>query len=191
MVCGFYQYFLTVTRSEPIICAMLERLPESVRYTELVALSSKIQGELPLVALKRLSEIVMSSDGVFSAVLSFDEDTGGTSIIQGSVHGQVMLQCQRCLNAVAYPLDFDFTLGIVKNELLADRLPEEYDPLIVTGSDLLLHDLVEDEIVLQLPLVASHEKQDCQPRSAFSAGVRDELKQARENPFAQLSTLKD
>lgn len=104
----------------------------------------------------------------------------------------VALQCQRCLQPMAEVLAVDCRLRFVADEDEAARLDEESedDVLALTGR-LDLQALVEDELILALPLVPRHDV--CPQPLPMSAGeVADDepAEPARPNPFAALARLR-
>lgn len=105
----------------------------------------------------------------------------------------VWLTCQRCLQSVALPLEIDQTVRFARDEDEAARLDEEEeeDVLALTRS-LDLHALLEDELILALPIVPQHET--C-PQSLPWSGVPSAPPgeapdaDAPEHPFAVLKQL--
>ena len=73
-----------------------------------------------------------------------------------------------------------------------DRLDDEPDILVV-DKPLLLSALVEDELLLALPMVPTHELSEC-PAKAYVKkeldGGRHEADGEKKNPFAVLDKLK-
>ncbi|KEA61900.1 hypothetical protein ADIMK_4047 [Marinobacterium lacunae] len=110
--------------------------------------------------------------------------------VSGSASGSVMLTCQRCLEPVSVDVEAEVNLAMVLNEEQAKNLPRYYDPLIVEAEDVELLSLIEDELILSLPLVAYHE--DCSIQTSF--GDVDEAARTQEkkpNPFSVLAELKN
>ena len=109
------------------------------------------------------------------------------------VHAGVQLSCQRCLQPVAVPLTVDRWFRFVRDEDLAAELDaDSEDDVLALGGRLDLLDLVEDELLLELPLVPRHEQ--C-PQPLPLAATSDELsgdepEEVRPNPFAALAALK-
>lgn len=101
----------------------------------------------------------------------------------------VRLQCQRCLQPVAEPLAVDRWFRFVDSEEEAARLDEELeDDVLVAARGFDLHGLLEDELILALPLVPRHEVcPDPLPMSADDEPLADE---PAANPFAALAALK-
>ena len=100
--------------------------------------------------------------------------------------------CQRCLEPMVHGVTAEALFGIVSSAEDAEQLPERYEPLIVAERSLFVADLVEDELLLSLPLVPKHAEKDC-PAAQRLAQANEEAGEAEDkvNPFAVLSRLKD
>lgn len=71
-------------------------------------------------------------------------------------------------------------------------LPESYEPLLLEESTVSLLEMIEDELILLLPLVAKHNTSECHVEQDFAASpalVHDEPTED-QNPFAALEQLK-
>lgn len=101
------------------------------------------------------------------------------------------LTCQRCMGAVQTPLEVDQWYRFVASEDIAmveDDASVE-DLLVLTPQfDLLA--VLEDELLMALPLVPMHD--ECPELPAFSAGVIDRPSdiEGKPSPFAALAQLK-
>jgi uncharacterized protein len=103
----------------------------------------------------------------------------------------VRLVCQRCLQAMEVPLEIDRSFRFVRNENEAAELDAQVEEdILVLSRSLDLRELVEDELLLALPLVPRHE--DCRHPAAGLAEppVTDEAPAERPHPFAALAALK-
>jgi uncharacterized protein len=102
------------------------------------------------------------------------------------------LTCQRCMGLVATPIEIDQWYRFVATEEIAlaeDDLAEE--DLLVGQAQFDLAALVEDELLMALPLVAMHEKCPLIAGAAASQAVAPlEEVEKRPNPFAVLSNFK-
>lgn len=118
--------------------------------------------------------------------------TGGTARVGMTLSAEVDLpmQCQRCLTAVVQPVKAEREFVFVADEATAEAMDDESEEdVLVIGRDFDALSLIEDELILALPLVPRHEvcPQD------VPAGVADETFEAasqRPNPFAALAALK-
>jgi len=107
-----------------------------------------------------------------------------------SAYTFVPLTCQRCMAAVSTALEVDQWYRFVESEEVAmaeDDESEEDLLVMVPQFDLLA--LLEDELLMALPLVPMHET--CPVTPVFSAvDPAVEAAEAKPNPFAVLSQLK-
>lgn len=119
--------------------------------------------------------------------------TGGApqTWLQLTASTTVALQCQRCLQPVAETLLVERWFRFAEDEREAERLDEELeDDVLVASRAFDLHELVEDELILALPLVPRHES--CPEPLPLPAGDTggDAPEEAAPNPFAALAALK-
>lgn len=108
-----------------------------------------------------------------------------------SADTRVWLTCQRCLQPFEVPLGLARRLRFVRGESQAEALDAESDDdVLALGRSLDLRELVEDELLLALPLVPRHGQ--CPQPLPMSAGDAPPADAAveRANPFAVLQALK-
>lgn len=110
-------------------------------------------------------------------------------------HASVWLCCQRCLQPLAEPLALQRRLRFVQGQAEAEALDAELeDDVLALTRTLDARELVEDELLLALPLVPRH-AQCPQPLLApqpapSDAAPTDAAAAQRPNPFAVLEALK-
>ena len=89
-------------------------------------------------------------------------DQRGSLSLQLMVSGEVELPCHRCLGSMPYKVDVERTLYLARNEAEMERLDALPDSdAIQAGEVLNLVDLVEDEVLLSLPLATMHAEGEC------------------------------
>ena len=158
----------------------------------MVSARRSFEGTLPIATLARLCETLSSTDGVVEYSMDFGRDSLGISYVDVRVQASLNVVCQRSLEPFALPVVVDTRLGLIKHERDEAGLPPECEPLLVAEDGRMsLADVIEDELLLALPLVpvnpdsalpdevTSHESEEessCEGRS--------------ENPFAVLRELK-
>jgi uncharacterized protein len=101
------------------------------------------------------------------------------------------LMCQRCLTPVMVPLQVDRWFRFVADEATAEREDEaSEEDLLAISREFDLSALVEDELLMELPAVASHDT--CPEGVQWSAGVDDfqAAQDEKPKPFAALAYLK-
>ena len=103
----------------------------------------------------------------------------------------VTLECQRCLQPMHTPLGISRRLFFVEGEDAAAALDEESEEdVLALGPSLNLHALVEDELLLSLPIVPRHDVCAEPLVVAGASDIRPPEDEAREHPFAALAALK-
>jgi uncharacterized protein len=89
-------------------------------------------------------------------------DQRGSLSLQVSISGEVGLACQRCLGSMPYAVEVERTLYLARNEAELERLDALPDSdAIQAGERLSLVELVEDEVLLSLPLAPMHAEGEC------------------------------
>ncbi|MBO9490769.1 23S rRNA accumulation protein YceD [Endozoicomonas sp. G2_1] len=122
--------------------------------------------------------------------VNFEVDELGLVVISGQGSASVVLTCQRCTEDLAMDLEIDFSFSPVKNAEAADNLPSYYDAIeLDENGEVNLRALVEDELLLAIPLIPKHDLKDC---AAPADSVWGELpeEQDKPNPFDVLKQLK-
>ena len=90
------------------------------------------------------------------------KDQRGSLSLQLSVSGEVGLTCQRCLGSMPYTVEVARTLYLARNEAELERLDALPDSdAIQAGETLSLVEMIEDEVLLSLPLAAMHAVGEC------------------------------
>ena len=104
------------------------------------------------------------------------QDQRGSLSLRLTISGEVGLTCQRCLGSMPYTVEVERTLYLARNEAELERLDALPDSdAIQAGERLSLVDLVEDEVLLSLPLAPMHAEGECSipgAQSVFGARLR-------------------
>lgn len=165
-----------------------KRLPRLGNPRKFAQQGVHLSGQVPLLALERLGEVLMAREGQAAVTLAFGISEERKLVVRGRVDAQLVLTCQRCLGPVSVPVDADIALAIVADEETAKNLPGAFDPwLVEEESDADLYIMVEDELLLNLPAVAYHPELCIDPES-LSIGKPEAA--PKENPFQVLEQLK-
>ncbi len=160
---------------------MSGRLPQSVHPGRLAESGVTLRGNVPLGAMARLKESLHDTEGEVEVELTFGIDGQKQRYIRGTLSATLSLVCQRCLQTLEYPLSIEVSLGLVTSEAAAQVLSGRYEPVIVEDGRLDPGKLVEDELLLALPIVPMHAVEDCH--------LRDErIKPAAETPAGRQET---
>jgi len=168
---------------------MSEHLPEFIEPLRLAESGRSLSGRLPVRKCRRLAESLSGTQGEVEVSMEFGVDEQGRPRLLGSLFVEVEVLCQRCLEAMRLPLRLDLHLGLVTSDTEGADLPEEMEPLVVSGTPMSLADIVEDELILGLPLVPVHPPEACSARTEYAMPAEGE-EQRPEGPFAALAALK-
>lgn len=133
----------------------------------------------------------------FEISAALDKSSGAGDIVRLDVwvHGSVPMTCQRTLQRYQQPIDSHSSVAVVASEDQLSALPEDLEPKLVPEGRLKLVELVEDELLLALPLVP----RDPDSAPVENAGDRfesaepdenDDGGNKRDNPFAELARLR-
>ena len=133
-----------------------------------------------------------------------DGTEGPQPYLRLAIHGAAWLECQRCLSPYEEAFNVDATYRIVNTEEEAEEFPLDEDEVdVIVGSRQFdLVDLIEEELLLSLPLVPKHDvcPEVHESLTSGTAGLEgeeaaeDEAEEGEEpkrpNPFAALEGLK-
>jgi uncharacterized protein len=163
-------------------------IPEHVDPFRYAELQLTLHGLINIANMKRLNISLAENHQPAVVDLQFGVDEQGVNYLKGQLKVNLMLSCQRCLEPFSYEIMSDFVLGIVDSLEGADALPEHYEPAIVTDGQLALRDLIEDEIILNLPIIPRHEPEMCKVKLPLTDSGWEQGK--GKNPFHVLASLK-
>ena len=156
-------------------------------------------GHWPGASLTRLAELQSPpNDGALADVAW--QAQGERRVVPGSeaeiwlalaVNAPVWLTCQRCLQPMAEPLALARRIRFVHGESQAEAMDAELeDDVLALSRSLDLRELVEDELLLALPLVPRHEVCPLPLSVAADIAALPDEAQSKPNPFAALRALK-
>lgn len=144
---------------------------------------NSLEGILPVASMVRLKDGLASDAGNIAFRLTGYLNEEGEACLRCQISGTLKMLCQRCLEAMDFVLDIDSVLLLTSDaQLLQDDDPEAPDR-IQAQADLPVADLVEEEILLVLPMAPLHPVGECKARSKPS-------ETGKLHPFAVLAQLK-
>lgn len=168
---------------------MSDKLPNLIDPLLFAERRSMLAGALKIRELERLSGMVVNTDGAIDIDVRFAKQ-GKRAVVSGTIRAGLELECQSCLQALAWPIDLSFKLAVVSSLQEADQLEIDCEPLLLDGEKVSLNDLIEDEILLAIPDYPKHEY-DCIPRhQSKDPGFDDNSQTETNNPFSVLAKLK-
>lgn len=154
-----------------------------------------LQGQAPLSAFERLAQDAVQ-DGTgevhWRAEGELVEQTGGDGQAWLHLHADALvpMTCQRCLATALIPLEVDRSFRFVADEASAEAEDDDSEEdLLALSREFDLLALVEDELLMELPVVPRHEA--CPDPVNMQSSDADfvEATQEKVNPFAVLRGL--
>ena len=138
-----------------------------------------LTGTLDLSRVPRLAGM-----GCATADLSYElqgrTDTDGRCWLLVSANGTLTLECQRCLRPLAFPLALRSELLLTASQREIEAADDDIDR-VLAGNALDVCQIVEDEVLLALPIAPRHEQ---------CGDQQDGTETSRPSPFAGLAKLK-
>lgn len=148
-----------------------------------------LSGTLSIKDMPRLAASLASDEGGVQVDMLFGVDEEGIRYVKGELKTSLMLECQRCLESFNYEIISNFLLGIVHTEKEADQLPERYDPLLAPELSLILSEMIEEELIIGLPIVPMHPIDVCKAKQPLEFSTGDAFAK-KENPFKVIESLR-
>ena len=165
---------------------MQHKLQRRYQIQKEVSRCSYFKGVIEFKTLERLVGKLESDLGKIMVEFEFADSDYGNPILKGHVEACLSVECQRCLKGMELPMKIDFNLLIDAPDELA--LESSLETIYSTDGTIDIFAVVEDELILNLPLVTTHEDTSC---NEFWRS-RDELPDVilKDNPFSVLKKLK-
>jgi len=187
---------------------MSRQLPDLIDPLQIAEKGQEMIGQVDISRMFRIKDSLTSSEGCLDVYLRFAKDETGQPFVKGTIKGELQLDCQRCMSPMAWRLDGAFCLAFLRSEAQIEHLAEHYEPFLLPEDKVKLIELLEDEIILQLPQAPRHEISQCPAgqtnyefgNAALAQTQRSEPKplspsdaansSKKPNPFSVLATLK-
>ncbi|MGN6312808.1 MAG: YceD family protein [Rhodanobacteraceae bacterium] len=172
---------------------MSATLPERLDAERMVAARRTFHGSLPVASMKRLASTLANDSGKVEYDLEFGMEAPGIRCLAVRATTRVALECQRSLETFEHPLQVDVRLGLIEHERDEAGLPAGFEPLLLEGGVLNPAQVIEDELLLELPSFPVKPGVEAEPKTwtgeGWTSAQPDEAGRT-ENPFAILRELK-
>jgi len=153
---------------------------------ELAAAGTDLVGEVDARSLPRAADQL--AEGTDAAPIAWrisgGHDGAGRPLLTVRLDGVVPLTCQRCLQPFGAAVAQQTDLLLARDEAELARLDAEETEVVLANTTLDPLNLVEDELLLSLPLSPRHDEDAC---AAARRAMPDD---AKRSPFAGLAALK-
>jgi uncharacterized protein len=118
-----------------------------------------LQGELPVASFTRALDMLADPSGALAYRVTGQMGPRGRPRLILEVDGVLSVRCQRCLEGITYPLGICSSLELVGNEeeLTQEEIEDDSMDFLPAQKELDVAVLIEDEILLDLPVAPRHE----------------------------------
>ncbi len=165
-------------------------LPQHINMLRLSEHAANFHGSLLIKDMQRLAPSLYSDEGAVIVDLSLGTDEEGTRFCRVQLKTDVILQCQRCMEPFTYGIMSDFLHGMVSSEREAEALATHYEPVIVQDGMLIVQDMIEDELILKMPIVPMHPDLECKVKLPVVDASWAKEGEDGQGPFKVLKLLK-
>jgi uncharacterized protein len=153
-------------------------LPTQVNPLRFAENATQLHGHLFIKDMQRLTPSLFKSEGEVEVRLQFGIDERGIRFLKGLAIAQLTLQCQRCMEAFVRDISGDFIYAMVS------------DPVFVIDDTLNIQDIVEEELIINLPIVPMHCSEDCKIQLPITVASEPSATQEMDHPFKVIELLK-
>ena len=136
-------------------------IPLRVKASQAASRHEAFAGSVPLAKLPRLAASLVEDSGALQVELQATRDGEGQDWLHGEIRGRLPLTCQRGLHEFDWNCDVALSLALVGSEAEEEQLLKDTESYLVEDDELPLRDLVEDEVLLALPMTPRCEDPDC------------------------------
>jgi uncharacterized protein len=174
------------TRTQKYYHAALMSALAVIDSLEFARTGQQSSGSLPVNSFPRLEDVVAEEGGDIAYEVAGARDARSRPMLSLRVRGTLLLQCQRCLGPLEYPLDVTSEVLVVPRGTTPDDADDPEAPdYIEAQRELDLAELIEDEILLCVPFAPRHDG-ECGGQPGEGSDMQD-----KESPFAALAALKN
>ena len=165
-------------------------LPNKIDPFRFADNGTHLEGKLLVKEMNRLCTSLNNHAGEVKLSMMFGVDEQGIRFVRGAYSVHLILQCQRCMEPFEYDISGNFLSGIVHTEEEASELPKGYDSLVAKEGMLVIQDVIEDELIVTLPIVPMHNIKDCKMKLPFAIDSEYTVESTQENPFKVIELLR-
>ncbi len=128
----------------------------------LAARRAELRGSFPVAEMPRLTALLGSDAGSVGVQIELAWREPRWLALRMSMRSSLNVTCQRCLGLLELEIDERSEFGVVPDDDdSVGLLPEGVDPVATDGDRLNVLQLVEDEMIVAVPLVPKHAAEQC------------------------------
>ena len=158
---------------------------QPVNVAVLADAKSRVELSVPVARLTRIAEYLASSEGVVTGSVALSREEGRV-VAEVALAAQLVLVWQRCLKPMQQSIEGRSRVALLADEAGASQVPPELETALAPEGRLRLADLVEEELLLALPVAPRHAG-NCPGEPRSQALEKDSP--TTQQPFAHLGEL--
>ena len=178
-----------------------EYSPDRLDIKAFAQAGAPLQGNDALLKYERLAQeaqglhpdlhVIWQARGELRAGAAETQDQAAQPWLHLTVQAALPMLCQRCLTPVEVPLEVDRWFRFVADEATAEAQDDDAEEdLLAMSREFDLHALIEDELLMDLPVVARHDECPVAVTMESSSEDFDAAEEEKPNPFDALSNFK-
>jgi len=167
-----------------------QQIPQRLDPFKYIGGGLELAGSVALERLTRLDDLLANKQGNVQISIRFSRDEQKFAVVSGEIETEVNLVCQRCRAVDTISIASEFRFALLRKEADIQSLPESYEPMLLDKPELDIYELIEEELILALPIVHYHEEGNCSEALQKSFG-KDVNVEEKPNPFSVLEKLKN
>jgi uncharacterized protein len=144
-------------------------LPILINHRRLASDNARLAGIIPLSRFSRFTQMLVDDSGEVAAEVDFRKGHKRKTLVVGAVAATVKVVCQNCMAPANIDINATVRLLIVGSDDELAALAENDDGMVCVEEQVLLVDLLEDELILSMPMVGRHLDGLCTPSPALLA----------------------
>jgi uncharacterized protein len=147
-----------------------------------------VEFAVPLAELDGLCSLRAGVAGSVAGEAHFSRRQG-VAVAELAVRGLATLECQRCMQPMGVPVDTTVRVALLASEVDAARAPADLEPVLAPGGRISIGELITEELLLTLPIVALHAGSAPCAAPPGTAAADEQRGAETHQPFARLSEL--
>lgn len=163
-------------------------LPKTFEPVRLAEAGTRLCGDFRVEDMSRYNNAGITAVGIVAVDCQCFTDIEAIKVIQGTLNVEIEMNCQRCMQTMPVSVVAQFAVSPVFSDQQAKQLPSHYEPLLLDEPTISLARLIEDEILLNVPMVPLHGHDSCETKLKV---IPDKIvvTAKKSNPFQALEAL--
>lgn len=138
----------------------------------------------------RLTEVLYSGAGEVQVDLQGTYDEQKRPLIAAKIDGIVELECQTTFEPISHKIEANVVYCAVAKEEQLANVSEDYEAILMDDGFVDIKEIIEDELILLVPLVANKSGDDLGDKP-MTFGQLPEIANVKTSPFDVLKDIKN